>query len=209
MVGSSFGGANVQLYAYRYPEHVKGLVLVEPQHEDETERMNKASQGKLQQMYTMIGENNKACEAQSERGFVPGSEQWANCIGPTFARHGRALAAARLAQHRAPMYWRTMLSEADQFDASNAELRAVRKPFGDLPMIVLSRGRSPYAVPGKPQSALNKAMEDENVALHKEMAALSTHGKHRIVPGTGHIVHLDKPEAVVAAIDEMLNEVKR
>lgn len=209
MVGSSFGGANVQLYAYRYPEQVKGLVLVEPQHEDEIERMNKASQGKLQQAYAMISENNKACVAQSERGFVPGSEQWANCIGPIFPRHGRALAAARLAQHRSPVYWRAMLSEEDHFAASGAELRAARKPFGDLPMIVLSRGVSPYAVPGKPQSALNKAMENENVALHKETAALSTRGKQRIVPGTGHIVHLDKPEAVVAAIDEMLNEVKR
>jgi pimeloyl-ACP methyl ester carboxylesterase len=43
MVGNSYGGANVQLYAYRYPGEVKGPVLVEPQHEDETERLNKAS----------------------------------------------------------------------------------------------------------------------------------------------------------------------
>jgi pimeloyl-ACP methyl ester carboxylesterase len=209
MVGTSFGGANVQLYAYRYPEQVAGLVLVEPHHEDETERMNKASQGKLKQMYAMFAENDKACAAQAERGFVPGSALWANCIGPTFPRHGRALAAARLAQYRTPGHWRAALAEEDQFDASGAELRSVRKPYGDLPLIVLSRGVSPFAVPGKPQSALNKATEAENLAMHKEIAALSTRGKHRVVPGTGHIVHLDKPEAVVAAIGEMLNEVKR
>lgn len=209
MVGSSFGGANVQLYAYRYPEQVKALVLVEPQHEDELERMNKASQGKLKQMYAMIGENNKACAAQSGQGFVPGTELWANCIGAIPPGHGRALAAARLAAHRTPVYWRAMLSEVDHFDASGAELRSVRKPYGDLPMIVLSRGVSPYAVPGKPQSALNKAMENENLALHKETAALSTRGKHRVVAGAGHVVHLDKPEAVVMAISDMLNEVKR
>lgn len=208
MVGSSFGGANTQLYAYRFPDQVKGLVLVEPQHEDELERTDKASGGKLKQMYAMIGENNNACAAQSEKGFVPGSEMWANCIGTIPPAYGRALAAAQMVAMRAPARWRTLQSETTHFDASGAELRAARRSFGDLPVTVLSRGVSPFAVPGKPQSALNKAMEDENLAIHKEIAALSTRGKHRVVPGAGHIVHLEKPKAVVAAIEEMLNEVK-
>lgn len=54
MVGNSMGGENVQVYAYRYPAEVKGLVLVEPGHEDLTDRLDKASQGNLKKMLAMI-----------------------------------------------------------------------------------------------------------------------------------------------------------
>jgi pimeloyl-ACP methyl ester carboxylesterase len=55
---------------------------------------------------------------------------------------------------------------------------------------------------------LNKAMEDENAAIQKETAALSMRGKQRVVPGAGHVIHADKPEAVVDAVLEVLNQVK-
>jgi pimeloyl-ACP methyl ester carboxylesterase len=49
MVGVSYGGAVAQLYAWRHPLDVKGLVLLEPHHEDEADRLDKAAQGKLKQ----------------------------------------------------------------------------------------------------------------------------------------------------------------
>jgi pimeloyl-ACP methyl ester carboxylesterase len=53
---------------------------------------------------------------------------------------------------------------------------------------------------------LNKATEDENAAIQKETAALSTRGKQRVVPGAGHVIHADKPEAVADAVLEVLNQ---
>jgi hypothetical protein len=91
---------------------------------------------------------------------------------------------------------------------SDEQLRKLRRPFGDLPIIVLTRGVSPYAAPGQPQSALNKAMEDENAAIQKEIAALSTRGKQRVVPGAGHVIHANKPEAVIDSVLEVLNQAK-
>jgi pimeloyl-ACP methyl ester carboxylesterase len=38
LVGHSFGGLNVRLYAGRYPDQVVGLVLVDPSHENQTAR---------------------------------------------------------------------------------------------------------------------------------------------------------------------------
>jgi pimeloyl-ACP methyl ester carboxylesterase len=209
MVGSSYGGANAQLYAYRYPGEVKGLVLVEPQHEDETARLNKASGGKLQQIYAMLGQRDQACAAQSVQGFVPGSELWASCIGSIAPNVGRTLAAAQLAVLRSAPYWRANVSENSSFEVGNAELRAARATFGDVPLIVLSRGLSQYAVPGKPESALSRAMEAENRAIHKDIAALSTRGSHRVVPGSHHVIHAEQPEAVVKAIDDVLNNAQR
>ena len=39
LVGHSLGGMNVRLYASKYPKEVKGMVLVDSTHEDETDRM--------------------------------------------------------------------------------------------------------------------------------------------------------------------------
>ena len=40
LVGHSLGGIIVRLYAHHYPREVAGLVLVDPAHEDQFERMN-------------------------------------------------------------------------------------------------------------------------------------------------------------------------
>lgn len=204
MVGSSYGGANVQLYAYRYSSEVKGLVLVEGQHEDETARVNKATNGKMAEVQTMFAQLEAACLAQSEKGFVQGSELHSNCVGDGYADFGRALGAARLAQNLSPAYRRARHSEESNFDVGNGELRSARRSFGDLPLIVLVRGVSPFAVPGKPQSALNKALEDENLAMQKEIAALSTRSELRVVPGASHIIHDKRPDAVIKAVADIL-----
>ena len=104
-------------------------------------------------------------------------------------------------------YWSTVVGEYQGFGASDEQLRALRKPFGDLPLLVLTRGVSPYAAPDQPQSAVNKAMEDENEQLHKELAALSTKGAQRVVPGAGHAIQSEQPAAVTAAVLEMLKQI--
>lgn len=208
MVGSSFGGANAQLFAYRYPNDVKGLVLVEPMHEDEENRLLKVTQGKLKMMRDIESQIRAACTAESEKGFTPGSEMWATCIGNWQQGRPSAVAAMENARRATPAYWKAVNAEVSHYPASSEELRTARKPFGDLPMIVLSRSISPYATPGKPQSPLNKAMEDENQKIMKEIAALSTQGTLRRIPGARHVVHEDKPEAVVKAIADIVAKVR-
>lgn len=208
LVGSSYGGGNVQLYTYRHPEQVRGLVLVEPQHEDEVARLDKASQGKWSQLTAAQAAIWPYCVAAAEKGFVPGSEPFVQCTGGIQPIYGRQLAAARLAVETSPAYWHAAASEEAHFDVSRGELGAARRPFGDLPLVVLTRGVSPFAVPGKPQSELNKAAERENEAMHKEVAALSSRGSQRVVPGAGHIIQQDRPEAVVKAITDVLDMLR-
>jgi len=210
LVGNSLGGANVQVYTYRYPDEVKGLVLVEAQHEDETSRLDKATDGKIKQIYGMVEQQNQYCLAAASKGkgIAAGSQQQKNCIGDPSTFFGPALGPVVLAQERKPTYWRTTVAEWNAMKDSDEQLRALRRPLGDLPLLVLTRGVSPYAVPNQPQSALNKAMEDENVAIQKQMAALSTRGTQRIVAGAGHGIQADKPEAVTEAVLEVLKQVK-
>ena len=206
LVGSSYGGANVQLYAYRHPDEVQGLVLVDAQHDDETERLDRASQGKLKQLYAMQAGMMEQCAQAARTGFDAGSAAFGACTGGTGGIHDRALAAARLAVLRSPVYWQAALAENAGYDASGAELKRARRSFGDLPLVVLTRGVSPYAVPGRPPSALNKATEAEHLAMQKELAALSSRSTHRVVAGAGHIIQEDRPEAVVEAVDRILEQ---
>ena len=108
-----------------------------------------------------------------------------------------------------PGYWQAVVSETDGFEPSTAQMKAARRSFGDLPMVLLVRGVSPYAVPGRPQSALNKAAEAEHLAMQKALAAYSTRSTVRVVPGAGHVIHETRPEAVVQGVAEVLGQVRR
>lgn len=211
LVGNSLGGANVQVFTYRYPKEVKGLVLVEAQHEDETSRADKASGGKIKEFYGMVAGQNKYCLAAAEKGFKAGSEDQKNCVGDPaeIAKvFGPKLAAAVTASTMKASFWRANTDEYDGIETSDEQLRKLRRPFGDLPIVVLTRGVSPYRIPDQPQSATNKAIEDANFAVQKEYLKLTTRGTQRVVAGAGHHIQNDKPEAVVAAVLEVLKQVK-
>ncbi|MFS2003497.1 alpha/beta fold hydrolase [Duganella sp. CT11-25] len=211
LVGNSLGGANVQVYTYRYPKEVKGLVLVEAQHEDETSRLNKITKGKIKEVYAMVSGQNRYCLAAAEKGFKAGSEEQTNCVDneAEIAKvFGPQLASVISASSAKPSFWRANVAEYDSIGVSDEQLRKLRRPFGDLPIVVLTRGVSPYAVPGQPQSAMNKATEDENFAVQKEYLKLTTRGTQRVVPGAGHVIHAEKPQAVVDAVLEVLKQVK-
>jgi pimeloyl-ACP methyl ester carboxylesterase len=208
LVGNSYGGLNVQLYTYRYRDEVSALVLAEAGNENETRRFDLATHGKVSQMNAMMRELGKQCEQAAVAGFVPGSAMLAQCTQMAPAGVGRALAAAQFAAGIKPAHWKALNSENNNYQTSEDQLRAMRKPFGDLPLVVLTRSVSPYAIPGQPQSALNKALEDENLALQEEMARFSSRGSNRVVKGAGHLIEVDQPQAVVAAIDEVLAKLK-
>jgi pimeloyl-ACP methyl ester carboxylesterase len=44
-------------------------------------------------------------------------------------------------------------------------------------------------------------------ALHADLARLSSRGVHRIIKGSGHEIQLDKPQAVIDAVDEVLRQL--
>ena len=54
---------------------------------------------------------------------------------------------------------------------------------------------------------MNKATEDGNEKRQKELAALSTKGTQRVVPGASHGIPGDQPAAVVAAVLEVLKQI--
>jgi pimeloyl-ACP methyl ester carboxylesterase len=65
-------------------------------------------------------------------------------------------------------------------------------PLGDMPLIVLSSANA---------SAAERAE-------HEMLARRSSRGRFEIVPGSGHWIQLDRPEAVIRAIGEIVSRCR-
>jgi pimeloyl-ACP methyl ester carboxylesterase len=210
LVGHSYGGLIAQLYAYTYPKEVGGVVLVDTDHEDATTRADRVLEGKMSEITKEMKGYFENCRAAARAGIREGDKAWQSCVGDEKDVYGPVLWPLVRDQRRNPAVLDVIASEWEHWDKdSAAALRAARRPFGSLPLVYLTRGVSPYAVPGKPQSAANRAYEDDVVKAHEEITSLSSLGAHYIVPGAGHDIHIDKPQAVVDAVLAIVGMQKR
>ena len=133
LVGAGYGAMVAQHFALRSRGAVTGLVLVEPMREDALPKDNAA------QLEAAL-----ACLAASEQGTTG-----AGCAYPATNINGEVgakLAAAQAAQVAKPTYWRARASELDSLETSASQLRSVRKPFGDMPVIEVQHGEPPAII---------------------------------------------------------------
>jgi pimeloyl-ACP methyl ester carboxylesterase len=103
-----------------------------------------------------------------------------------------------------------MLTEAsslDNFLESQREAINPQRRYGDMPLIVLTAGRRDLP-PDTPADAREQGplFYREARRAHDAYAALSTRGHDQLVPGSGHNIPAEKPEAVLAAINSVLAE---
>ena len=209
LVGNSFGGGVAQLFAWTHPQEVQGLVLVEPMHEDELLRPDALTHGQISGAEKETLEFGDGCAAQAAKGFDPKSDTYDDCVGDPDRSLPPEVAAVDLTMRLTPAWWRVRQAERIALATDREQLRAARKPFGDVPVIVLVRGVSPYRIPGKPQSDTNKAVESANLELLTAVARSSTKSEVRVVAGAGHVIQETHPDAVATAVDDVLAKISR
>jgi pimeloyl-ACP methyl ester carboxylesterase len=213
LVGHSYGGMTVRLYADTYPSEVVGMVLVDPTVEDQTEayrsldpKKRTAAQWSAEVIEPNLREG-RECVAADPAGFVPGSELFKKCISPDFAQYSEAVNTSNQKQDMRKAVQQAGLSENEQvFNASADQVRASRHSYGDLPLIVLTSGPRPLPKdPLTPEAqALRAARFQMGVTLHQDVAKLSTRGVNEVVAGAKHFIQLDKPQAVIDAITRVV-----
>jgi len=74
---------------------------------------------------------------------------------------------------------------------------------GAMPLVVLSI-EHPWNNGTAASVRLDRSYGKIWNALHADLAHLSSRGVHRIIKGSGHEIQLDKPQAVIEAVDEVL-----
>ena len=213
LVGHSYGGMNIKLYAYRYPSEVVGMVFVDPSHEDQRLRylrLNPRQPSELendQKKLEPILALRRECISAAPAGFTPGTELHAKCVGEPDPRFSAAINAAHMKSYSTVGYQQATMSEEEAiFHASAQQLRDARRSLGDIPIVVLT---SDTRGPGSPEAEPpNDPYFRLWMVLHDDVAALSSRGSNRIVRQSGHLVHTDQPKAVSDVIVEVLNLVR-
>jgi pimeloyl-ACP methyl ester carboxylesterase len=194
MVGHSLGGPYIMTFTQLYPAEVAGLVLVDASHPDQFAKFAAA-----------VG-----------KSIMP---------SPTVPRIGAAIAwtgvVRLLPTAPPPVSWPQQLANiAPAFLPTSVaalakEVRAIpstlaragaARALGDRPLVVLSAGKAHTEEELKAQgmTAADAApLFAAHLALAADMATWSTRGRLAIVADASHYIQLDRPDVVVAAVDEV------
>lgn len=221
LVGHSLGGFNVKLYAALYPDDVAGLVLIDPSEERDSDRTRDfitkgwgagiAARSELsgQRFLTALIARYQGCaEAAEKAPLDPASTQYRRCTDPVRPALGPIIAAERAVLQPSAKYQRAQASElagsvygGGRADRAYANLFRLGM-FGRKPLIVLT---SPKEGGPDPMDAADAAAGDR---LHDETALLSMSGCRQVVEGTGHNIQIDRPDAVIDAVNRLIRQVK-
>lgn len=199
IAGHSMGSFDARLFAFRHPDEVIGMVLVDPRGDRLREQLEAAAPGSDRWRQERREFRSNAAVAASRP--LPGSAEYTALVPPDDPELTPAVNAAVREVILKPSYWRTVVSEGNCLDdASAAELEDAKRQL-DIPLIVLTAGRPPFtgATPQESE-ALAKMWRDS----HEELARLSTRGERRDVPDVGHMIPGERPDVVEAAIREVI-----
>ena len=99
-----------------------------------------------------------------------------------------------------PKFIAAAASELENVKEGKEELRAAGT-LGDKPLIVLIAENSLLDLP---LDAIDKAnLHNSWVDFEKRLAGLSSRGKWVLVPDSGHMIPIERPEAIVSAVQEV------
>lgn len=212
-VGHSVGGFYTTLYADRFPDQVAGLVLVDPGFAGQ-ERPLTPERRQVEQANIRQGEGRLLhCAALARAGRLTAANAAENGCIPVPANSTPDEAHYVVHAITRPHWHETEHSQSVNFFATGEgpsvsgrqEIEASHE-FGDMPMAVLSAGKDQDRAWMTPDE--NRAGAEHWRAGHRKLASRSTRGRWSVVPGAGHFIQRDKPDAVIAAIRQVVGDVR-
>ncbi|MDX2224399.1 MAG: alpha/beta hydrolase [Rhodospirillaceae bacterium] len=200
LVGHSLGGLEARMFAQRWPNEVAGMVLVDTS--PAAELLIEADIPGVDDALSLerIIRPKLWCTLQAARGVDPSSAEYRVCVQPlpsdTPVAFRRDWPKFFTADYHAAQV--ALLSSLATYRHSGAD----RLQLGDMPLVVLSLDLC--CLGASPEDNFWRAYRETWYALHQDLARMSTRGVHRVVEGAGHQIELDKPQAVIDAVDEVL-----
>lgn len=201
LVGHSFGGYNVRVYNGQYPNEVAGMVLVDASHEDQVQRMSAGFQAYMKKAEEDMQRQKKLAPLMIRFGLARFSQRKVQAspgVSRDFAEEMRYLQLQ-------PKFIDATTSEMGLFAQSADEVRASGN-LGDKPLVVLTAGKNvdpSQMPPGLSQKDLDDFRAIWVDDLQVKEAKLSTQGTRIMVPDSDHMIPFERPDAIVAAIQEV------
>lgn len=209
LVGHSYGGMNLVLYADLYFDEVAGMVLIDPTLENQVRNIRRYFPAYDRSFLNPSLQKEHFCVVAAAKGFVPETKAYDQCVPNSDSMFSDEINAVHVKQAQSLAYQEAAFSEneAAMTGRSQEQVRAARRGFVDLPLIILAIPLGPQPlVPGETQ-----AMQDAiHAARGKELQGLarrSSKGIVQFIPNSGHFVQLDQPAIVVHAVEEVLRQV--
>jgi len=208
LVGHSFGGLVMRIFAQRYRAETAGLVLVDPAHPEDWVRPAPKEQALIDRGVALCRQGRRIAISGlagviarlvglgalaparllvrlATRGALSGRDE--HILAPMWKLPPEARTPLRHFWSQ-PKFFEALGSQIENMPASSAEtLEAAVSGYGDLPLVTISS-----TDPG-----------DHRVRQQEALARLSHRGRHIMAARSGHWVPLDEPEIVVKVIREM------
>ncbi len=182
LVGHSFGGYNMQIFASRYQYKTAGLVLVDSSHAEQIERFA-APPINVKLIPSVKGKFLIARYKHPKVHFELPDELKKVVI----AMQGRI------------SMQRTVSDELQHFHQSAVEVKSAGV-LPNVPLIVLTRGQRVW-----PNDQQGDLMEQLWFQLQSELALRGSYYAHYVAKRSGHNIHLDQPHLVIDAIKEVMH----
>jgi len=193
LVPASLGGLTVELFARRHPDHVAGLIFLDA-----------ADSGMAERLLPRLGSLRMQLRLLCLAGPAARFGVW-RVLDPLHLR-GQPDAARTIALTYRAEPLDTVCSMLRGVETSVRELRSAPALAPDVPLIVLTHSR-PYGILPPGYDDVAAALEPEWRDVQQRLARRSTRGVWRVVPGSGHLIAGSQPQAVAAAVSEMLDLV--
>jgi len=205
MVGQSLGGPYITIYTGLYGDQVTGIVYVDGSHPDQVKRFD-AAVGKRDDGKSFIQElalklswtgilRVEALLARNSRN------EMMSTMPPKILETALAFLPTSLGP---------MESERGAIPKTFDETRLYRN-LGARPVVVLTHGK-PVSDADLNKAGWSRARADKMdkawLDMQKDMATWSSHGTQRTISDAGHYMENDDPDAVIAAIREVVEDVR-
>lgn len=203
LVGHSFGGPNVRLYASKYPEEVYGMVLVDSSHEDQLQEIPVWPQSFFDKILT----HPSAAPFWASIGIfriinhLPTSQA-------TYKEFSPDVQQTFLAIMSSTKFVKTVSQEHEKLEESLKQLKNTEGRLGNKPLVVITAGKNLSSEnTGYPKELTDK-FDNLWEAFQKDLVTKSTNGKRIIAKNSGHMIPYEQPEIIIEAIREIV-EMKK
>lgn len=200
LVGHSYGGGVMQVYASLYPEEVAGMVMVDAN--------TPGSDARLPEEYVQASDRMSAAASVFS---VPGVFRMLNWFGvyrndPFIEKMPPDVqtVAYHLDYNSRMFKFQAVMGRAD---AEGEALFSQMSPLPDVPLIVITHGIPWSALPGVDEAT---AQEQERVLqeMQAELTASTSDSTLVVAEKSGHNIIVEQPDVIVEAIRTLVTRVR-
>ena len=178
LVGHSFGGLNMQLFARTNPKDVMGLILIDSIHAEQYKRFEDAG-------IEIPTVNTTRFLLGSKDQVTKGMPEPYKGIAYELVRSDEAVSS--------------MFNELRNMDISTKEIATAEK-MPDIPITVITHGKQVWDNP------MFKNMEEIWLELQTKLSKSTSKGKLLVAKGSGHHIHLEQPKLILDEIKIILEK---